>query len=131
MSSGSSHSSSPDDRRPSQDELRRGDDASRPEKKPPDLGGKLLDCVVRETLSAVGDDETIARVRAFVRRNQHRQVTEPAVAEALVGEVIKSRFGRVQLPDELPQWIANVLLDDPNSTERLQRVWNQALGNAT
>ncbi len=94
--------------------------------KDPDLAGELLECVVRETMSAVNDDATIEKIKSFVHRNQRRHVTDPEVAEELISIIVKSRFGKLTLPSELPRWIAETLLDDPTSSERLQAVWTQA-----
>jgi hypothetical protein len=92
----------------------------------PDLAGELLECVVRETISAVNDEATIEKIKAFVIRHRTRDVTDPDVAEELIRVVVKSRFGSLDIPPELPRWIAESLLDDPVSSERLQTVWSQA-----
>lgn len=128
MSQGSGQAGDGADRvRPNQDPPRNpppaagADDAARSE-----LNSELLERVVRETLSAVNDESTIERIQAFARRHGTREITEPDVAEALLQLIVSTRFGKLALPPELPGWLAQTLLDDPDAAARLQTLWEQA-----
>ncbi len=118
------------DERPARSDSPKGED--RPAAPPPssqaanELAGELLECVVRETLSAVNDEATVERMKTFARRNAAREVTDPEVAEELLRVIVQSRFGKLSLPSELPRWLAETLLDDPDASQRLQSLWNQA-----
>ncbi len=88
---------------------------------------ELLEMVLEETLAAASSEAVFPTILRFVRRNQDRTITDPDVAEALIHEILEQRVKRMVLPDDCHRWVAETLLEDPNSRERLEGIWNLAL----
>lgn len=91
---------------------------------------EFMEKVLKQTLSTEPGTDFFPIIVRFVERNQQRKVTEPEVAEALVDEVLQHRLGKVTLPAECSGWIAKSILDDPDSRDRLKRLWATALAEA-
>jgi hypothetical protein len=98
----------------------------------PDL--PLLEKVLKETLSAplppgpLRDSEWQALLEVARRHRGQALVLEP-VAIDLVQAMLRTRFDRLQLPDDswqhMSREIATTLLDDPQTHSRLERFWSQ------
>jgi hypothetical protein len=107
------------------------DDASKSKKeKPADRpatgGTPLMDNVLHETLSAANSEEIVPLITRFVQENQNADINDIDVAARLVERIIDARMGSHDLPDGIFRWVAEQLLDDPDSHERLENLWSLA-----
>ena len=91
----------------------------------------LLDNVLHETLSAANSDEVVPLITRFVQENEGADIGDIEVATRLVDRIIDARMGSTDLPDGIAAWVAEQLLDDPDSRERLENLWSLAQNQTT
>ena len=109
--------------------------ADQPEPAPSDESpdqSDLMDRVLEETLAAADagaslDPGELEALKEVARRHANEPLTLSPVATELVEAVLSTRFGRLR--DKVEQWqsissaIAETLMDDPSSRDRLQSLW--------
>ncbi len=111
-------------------------DAQRPEQPAQPLSPKnsidkaLLDRVLQETMAAVSVGPQELSALLDVARKYHGQpLTLEPVAVELVEAILRFRLPALQLSDpqrrEMLTQIAELLLEDPPSAERLRRLWDR------
>jgi hypothetical protein len=90
----------------------------------------MFDEVLDQTLRAIVDDKSIQGVIGMIRG-----ITPGASGdisaddlERIIGRILKERFPQRTLPSELARRIAETLLDDPISAERLRSFTRSAKG---
>jgi len=92
----------------------------------------LMDRVLEETLAATDADAALEpgevdALKQVARRHPNEPLTLSPVATELVGAVLSTRFGHLR--DKAEHWqsmsstIAETLMDDPSSRDRLQSLW--------
>lgn len=89
-------------------------------------GNPLMDNVLHETLSAANSKEIVPLITRFVQENEGADIGDIDVATRLVDRIIDARMGSMDLPDGISRWVAEQLLDDPDSRERLENLWSLA-----
>ena len=109
--------------------------ADRPESTPPAEApdqSDLMERVLEETLAATDSDASLEpgeleALKEVARRHANEPLTLSPVANELVGAVLSARFGSLREKTEQRQsvssTIAETLMDDPSSRERLQSLW--------
>lgn len=115
--------------RPARDDLPGAETAN----KPPDRAehSEILEQVLRETLSLADNDAPVAaaemaRLREAAR-GRDAALTSAAVQE-MVAVVLSTRLGRfieASRRERMTQAIAETLLDDPRSRQRLEQLWRR------
>jgi hypothetical protein len=95
---------------------------------------EVMEKVLQETLSAAGSDEPVgsAEMQALVevaRRHAGQSISLDPIAIELVESILLCRFGpqlrRSQDAKELPRTVAETLWENPDSHDRLLRLWNR------
>ena len=93
----------------------------------------LLDQVLRQTLTTMGDGTAVApecleAMREVARRHNGEAVTGPIVAGELIGVVFQSSFpdwpGGDDERHQLLNEIVDLILTDPQTRTRLENLWH-------
>lgn len=106
------------------------DSTSPPEMSSGGIDRELLEQILQETLASQPGQGYFEMIVRFARRNLDRKITQPAVATALVEEILEQRFDRLKMPPECPEWVATSLLHDPDARDRLKQLWANAVKQA-
>ena len=106
-----------------------GSDTDKPVEQP--AGDPLMDNVLHETLSAANSEEVVPLITRFAQENEGADIGDIEVATRLVDRIIDARMGSTDLPDGIAAWVAEQLLDDPDSRERLENLWSLAQNQTT
>lgn len=86
---------------------------------------RLLERILQETIAA-DDAAALELIRGVARQSRFPDTTEIGAVEEVVAAIIARRFGtRVPLP-QLVRRVANSLVDLPEATIRLERIWQEA-----
>lgn len=111
------------------------EDATSPaEFSPTDSCAELLDEVLRQTRAAIDGGEPLdaAETQALLQVRR-RHAGQPLGAEPIAAEMVRAllqvRFPKLAASNELwermSRWIAETLLEDPDSRARLLELWTQ------
>ncbi len=100
---------------------------------------RLLEQVVEETLLAGGTESVLEpgeleALRAVARRLKNSRLRLQTIAVELVNALLASRFGKAIPGDSdrqaVAEQISRVLLDDEESSGRLERMWQRLCGES-
>ena len=85
----------------------------------------LLDAVLRETIGD-SDREALDLIFAIARKSSYEDTTHIEAVEEVVQAIIKYRFGNRQFTPRLIHRIACSLIEAPEATVKLERLWQEA-----
>jgi len=86
---------------------------------------ELLDAVLRETLGSA-NREALDLIFAVARRSSYPDTTHIEAVEEVVQAIMQNRFGKRLFTRRLIQRIAGSLIEEPEATIRLERLWQEA-----
>ncbi len=99
---------------------------------PPDeeFGGdpsdaRLLERILQETISAE-HAEALELIRGVARQSRYADTTDIAAVEEVVAAIIARRFKTRQPLPQLVRRVAHSLVEQPEATIRLERIWQEA-----
>lgn len=105
-------------------------DSNAPECHDDDEEHRLLESVLRETMAATSSTDALQLISEVARRSKYPDVSEMRAVEEVVRAIIAKRFGERRLGGQLIRRVAELLVEDPEATVRLHRVWNEARRHA-
>ncbi len=86
---------------------------------------ELLDTVLRETLRN-NNREALELIFAVARNSEYPDTGSIHAVEEVVKAIMKHRFGNRQFTRRLIHRIACSLIEEPEATIRLERLWQEA-----
>lgn len=87
---------------------------------------RLLESVLRVTMAATSSGDALQLITDVARRSRFEDITDLRAVEEVVRAIVKKRFGERRLGSQLIRRVAEALIDDPEATVRLHRVWSEA-----
>jgi hypothetical protein len=90
---------------------------------------RVMDDVLRETQRAISGKAALDILQRVAKRAGNDDITDVNTCEELVREIIKSRFQIGALPGDIPERVAENLLQDPQVTARLIKLWSEVRGH--
>lgn len=85
----------------------------------------LLEAVLRETMGS-SNREALEAVFQVARDSQYPDTSQVAAVEELVRAIMRSRFGSRKFTRRLIHRIACSLIETPEATIRIERLWQEA-----
>jgi hypothetical protein len=86
---------------------------------------RLLERILQETISTE-QAGALELIRGVARQSQYTDTTDIGAVEEVVSAIIARRFGtRVPLP-QLVRRVGSALIEQPEATIRLERIWQEA-----
>lgn len=89
---------------------------------------ELLEKVVQETLNA-SNFEALNLIRAVAARSEYADSTDPGAVMEVVRAIVDRRFGVGRIGNSLVRRVGASLVDSPEATVRLERIWREARSN--
>jgi len=86
---------------------------------------KLLETVLRETMGS-SNREALELLFAVARQSAYPDTTHIGAVEEVVQAIVKNRFGNRHFTPRLIHRIACTLIEAPEATIRLERLWQEA-----
>jgi hypothetical protein len=86
---------------------------------------KLLETVLRETMGST-NREAMELLFAVARQSAYPDTTHIEAVEEVVQAIMKNRFGSRKFPTHLIHRIACTLIEAPEATIKLERLWQEA-----
>ena len=86
---------------------------------------ELLDAVLRETLGST-NREALELIFEVARQSDYPDTTHIEAVEEVVQAIVKNRFGKRLFTRRLIHRIASTLVEEPEATVRLERLWQEA-----
>lgn len=86
---------------------------------------KLLETVLRETMGST-NREALELLFAVARQSVYPDTTHIEAVEEVVQAIVENRFGGRKFPPPLIQRIACTLIEAPEATIKLERLWQEA-----
>jgi hypothetical protein len=86
---------------------------------------KLLEAVLRETMGST-NREALELLFAVARQSAYPDTTHIEAVEEVVQAIVKNRFGSRKFPPHLIHRIACTLIEAPEATIKLERLWQEA-----
>jgi hypothetical protein len=90
---------------------------------------RVLAEVLEETIRAVSGKAALDVMRRVAGRPGNDNIRDPSTCEELVREILKERFAIGALPGDIPERVAENLLEDPRVSNRLVSLWNEVRGH--
>lgn len=86
---------------------------------------ELLEAVLIETVAG-SSRESLDLIFDVARASEYENTSQIAAVEELVDAIVTRRFGQRKFPARLLRRIAHTLIETPEATVKLERLWQEA-----
>ena len=93
---------------------------------PPAENRRLLEHLLQETVSITASDDFVPIIVQFAAKHPRGTMDVPMTTE-LIRELLSRKHSNVTFSDDCYRWVAQTLLNDDLSRERMANLWALAL----